>query len=295
MKQEQKTRILNFGSINIDHVYQVDHFVRPGETLPGLSYRRFAGGKGSNQSIALARAGARVHHAGRVGGDGAWVIDMLREAGVDTENVEVIDGPSGHAVIQVNPSGENAIIIHGGANREITERDARRVLSGFSDGDYLLLQNEISSMPEIMKIGAERGLKIVFNPAPMTADVPSCPLSLVGMFIINEVEGEELTGEREPDKIVGAMLDAWPRAATALTLGSRGVMYGDSERRLSVPAPKVSAVDTTAAGDTFIGYLLAGIVAGHGIEAALETACRAAAVCVTRPGAADSIPARDEL
>jgi ribokinase len=168
-------------------------------------------------------------------------------------------------------------------------------LSGFSDGDYLLLQNEISSMPEIMKVGAERGLGIVFNPAPMTKEVSSYPLSLVGMFVINEVEGEELTGEREPDKIVGAMLDAYPCAATALTLGSKGVLYGDPETRLSAPALKVSAVDTTAAGDTFIGYLLAGIVSGHGIETALETACRAAAICVTRPGAADSIPARDEL
>lgn len=288
-------RILSFGSLNIDHVYQVAHFVRPGETLSCMGYQQFCGGKGFNQSIALAYAGATVSHAGLLGGDGARLRDRLETSGVDTHFVESVDGPNGHAIIQVNPEGENSIIIHGGANRLLTKAYIDTVLGEFTSGDHVLLQNEINKIPEIMEQSAQRGLSIAFNPAPMHPDVLDYPLDRVSCFIINEIEGAELTGESEPDQILSAMKDAYPRAATVLTLGEKGVLFGDGTKTISVPAPVVEPVDTTAAGDTFIGYFLTDFIHRRDIETTLHTACRAAAICVTRPGAADAIPRRDEV
>ena len=288
-------QILNFGSLNIDHVYRVEHFVRPGETLSSTDYRVFMGGKGSNQSLALALAGAPVVHAGKLGSDGGWLKERLAGYGVDTALVEVGTGASGHAIIQVSASGENAIILHGGANREITAADAARVLASFGPGDWLLLQNEISAIPEIMRQAHNRGLTIAFNPAPMHTDVLAYPLELVRLFVVNEIEAAELSGEREPDRILGAMRQRYPGAATVLTLGSDGAAYAGPAGTFRVPAPKVTAVDTTAAGDTSIGYFLAELLRGADPRRALEVACRAAALCVTRPGAADSIPRRAEV
>lgn len=288
-------RILSFGSLNIDHVYQVAHFVRPGETLSCMGYQQFCGGKGFNQSIALAYAGATVSHAGLIGGDGARLRDRLETSGVDTHFVESVDGPNGHAIIQVNPEGENSIIIHGGANRSMSLAYINTVLGEFTSGDHVLLQNEINKIPEIMEQSAQRGLSIAFNPAPMHPDVLDYPLDRVSCFIINEIEGAELTGESEPDQILSVMKDAYPRAATVLTLGEKGVLFGDGIKTISVPAPVVEPVDTTAAGDTFIGYFLTDFIHRRDIETTLHTACRAAAICVTRPGAADAIPRRDEV
>ena len=288
-------KILNFGSLNIDHVYAVDHFVRPGESLACLDYRQFAGGKGSNQSMALALAGARVFHAGKLGRDGAWLKDTLAARGVDTSFVDIIDRPSGHAVIQVDREGENAIVLHGGANRCITAADAERALPGFEPGDVLLLQNEISATAAIMRRAARQGLRIVFNPAPMHDEVRTYPLELVSVFIVNEIEAQGLTGEADAGAVLEAMRRCYPAAAVVLTLGSRGAAYADADQTLTVPAETVTAVDTTAAGDTFIGYFLAELMQGHGPQAALQCACKAAAICVTRPGAADSIPSREEL
>lgn len=287
--------VLNFGSLNIDHVYTVEHLVRPGETLDSRDYRMFPGGKGSNQSFALARAGAPVAHAGKLGQDGAWLKEKLTADGVDTRFLEIIDGPSGHAIIQVDANGQNSIILHGGANKCVTAEDAESVISQFSEGDYLLLQNEISAVPDIMECGAKHGLKIVFNPAPMDTRGADYPLDRVSLFCLNEIEGSGLTGCTEADAILDAMRERYPDATTVLTLGEEGVRYSSPEKRINVPAEKVTAVDTTAAGDTFIGYLLAGIVRGESPEQFLETACRAATICVKRRGAADSIPYRKDL
>jgi ribokinase len=287
--------IINFGSLNIDHVYRVEHFVRPGETIGSLSYQQFAGGKGFNQSIALARAGAQVHHAGKIGGEGGWLLDMLREAGAQTEDVMQVEIPSGHALIQVEASGENAIILFGGANQSITDEDVDRVLARAAPGDYLLLQNEINNMDLILRRGAEQGLRMVFNPAPMTGAVLDYALEGVAIFIVNETEAEALTGATTPEAIVDAMHQRFPKAATVLTLGAAGAIYADGAERIRVPAVAVKAVDTTAAGDTFTGYFLAALAEGGSVEDALQLAARAAAICVTRPGAADSIPTRAEV
>jgi ribokinase len=283
-------KILNFGSLNIDHVYEVKEFARPGETIVCQRYNRFCGGKGLNQSIALSHARATVFHAGKIGQDGLMLKNRLQQSGVSTQFVETVEDVTGHAIIQVNREGENSIVIFGGANRKITALDAERVLAHFSSGDYLLLQNEISVISQIIQFGAQKGLRIVFNPAPMTPEVEEYPLDLVDLFIVNEIEGQALTSKSDPQEMLIAMRTRFPRAPTALTLGKQGVLYADAAATLRVPAVDVAVVDTTAAGDTFIGYLVAGLASELPVENALRTACKAAAWCVTKPGAADSIP-----
>jgi len=287
--------VLNFGSINIDHVYRVDHFVRPGETLNCRDYHRFAGGKGLNQSIALAQAGACVVHAGKLGAEDGWLKVLMEGRGVDTRFVEMVDGPSGHAVIQVNSAGENAIVIVGGANRLVDDHDVRRIVAGFGQGDYLLVQNEVSAVPRILQSAKAQGMTVVFNPAPMTPEVLDYPLDRVDLFIVNTVEAYGLTGESEPEQIMDVFLRRYPTASMVLTLGSRGAVYCDAQVRIHQPAEQVHAVDTTGAGDTFIGFFLAELIRTADPKQALAWAGRAAALCVTRHGAADSIPHRAEL
>lgn len=276
-------KVINFGSLNIDLVYRVHDFVRPGETISALSFSRFAGGKGLNQSIALARAGAQTLHAGAVGEDGGFLLETLRGSGVDCSSV-VIDAqvPSGHAMIQVADSGENAIVLFPGTNHRITSQSICQALSRAEAGDILLLQNEISSIPEIMREAAERRMRIFFNPAPMTDAVPDYPLELTDTLIVNETEWEALKGHPLPDGV-----------NVLKTLGARGAVYNDTIRVAAGKVDKV--VDTTAAGDTFIGYFIAEILREQGIETAMETASTASAWCIQRAGAAVSIPWRRDL
>ncbi len=289
--------ILVFGSLNIDHVYQVEHLVRPGETLPSTEYRRFQGGKGANQSVALARAGADVFHAGRIGPEGLWLRDAIAAEGADVTHVGLDDQPTGHAIIQVDPAGENSILLYGGANLTVTSDDAHYVLSHFGEGDWLLLQNEISSLPAILLEATERGLSVAFNPAPMTPEVLSYPLEGVSLFVVNQTEGAALAGTEDasPETVVRALQARFSKAAILLTLGEDGSLYARGGECIQTPAVAVDAVDTTAAGDTFIGYFLAELLAGESVTQSLVLASRAAALCVTRPGAAVSIPRRSEL
>ncbi len=290
-------KVLNFGSLNIDHVYCVDHFVRPGETLAGQTYRQFSGGKGFNQSVALGYAGVETYHAGKIGQDGLWLKEKLQQCGVHTDFLRIEDGSTGHALIQVNADGENAIILFGGANRHIASADIEVTLAAFAAGDFLLLQNEINAIPEIIRKANDQGMHIIFNPAPMSAEVLDYPLDLVDTFIVNEIEGVELCGERKAneDAVLAAMQVRFPGARVVLTLGSHGVRCREGDQIIVVPAEEVEPVDTTAAGDTFIGYFLAGIIQGINTQKALERACKAAAICVTRHGAADAIPRKDEV
>jgi len=289
-------KVLNFGSLNIDYFYEVEHIVRSGETIPSMKCRTSCGGKGLNQSIALAHAGAKVFHAGKVGQDGKLLIACLKTAGVNTSYIEVIKTkPSGHAIIQVDKNGQNSIIIEGGANQDIRKADVKRVLDHFKSGDCLLLQNEISSISEIINIAKKKGLTIFLNPAPMDKKVLNYPLDKVDYFIINEIEGRELTGEKNPKAIIKAMLKRFPRSVTILTLGVNGVIYNDHQTKIFVLAEKVTPVDTTAAGDTFIGYFIAQKLNGMTVENCLKIASRAAAICVTRRGAASSIPLKEEV
>ena len=288
--------VLNFGSINIDHVYRVDHFVVPGETLPSDSYQRLPGGKGFNQTVALARAGAAVSHAGRIGTDGIWLRDYLDALNVNTTHLNVSeDIPTGHAVIQVGPTGENAILLHGGANRCIAENDVDRVLEEAARaGDALLLQNEISAMPHLISSAADRGLQIVLNPAPMTRAVRDYALEHVDVLILNQVECEQLTGCSD-DTALDALAQRCPQAIVVQTLGEQGVRCRHGAETIAIPAVDAEAVDTTGAGDTFTGFFVAEWTRSGDVAKALQLGCSAAAICVSRVGAAVSIPTLDEL
>jgi len=287
-------KILNFGSLNIDYVYSVEHFVRPGETIKALNREVFCGGKGLNQSVALARASAEVYHAGRIGDEGKMLKDLLEDSGVKTEYIR-ISGATGHAIIQVDSFGENCIIINGGANREIDKPFINKVLKNFEKGDMLLLQNEINNIPYIMEAAYERGLQIAINPSPITEELLKYPFELVKWFIINRNEGELLTGESEPQKIADSLLSRYNNSAVILTLGSEGAVYIDGQQHLLQPSYKVKVVDTTGAGDTFAGYFLSGIAQGLSEKAAMLQASKAAAIAVTKKGAAISIPTLGEV
>ncbi len=296
-------KILNFGSANIDHVYKVPHFLKPGETMPADSYARFPGGKGFNQSVALARAGADVYHAGHVGADGAWLVDFLRKDGVNVDFLTVVDTPTGHGIIQVAPDGQNCILIEGGANQCLTKSDIRAALAGaaIGAGDVVLLQNETSCAAEIIRLAAATGAKVAFNTAPYSDSVADLPLDLVGLFIVNELEGAALAGMpgvKDGYRILNAIRSRFPEADVLLTLGAGGALYGRHEDRTNstmLPANSVKVVDTTAAGDTFIGYFLAALGEGALPLMALDRATRASAFSVSHAGAAPSIPHPGEL
>ena len=283
------SKILNFGSLNIDHVYQVEAFVRPGETISALGYARHPGGKGLNQSIALARAGTRVLHAGCIGVDGLFLKEFLEEDGVDCSLVNILEGaPTGHAVIQVSAQGENCIVICGGANQAIPSSLIETAAAKLSPGDIVLLQNEISCIPEIMRAASAAGARIFFNPAPFTAAVASYPLELLNTLIVNETEAEGLAHSGFDTLSCNVFL----------TRGSRGARYvpKGGGTPVEVPAVPVSkVVDTTAAGDTFIGYFLAGLARGEAVATAMSEASKAASWCVAHAGAAPSIPKRAML
>jgi len=287
-------KILNLGSLNIDHVYAVETFVRPGETIASTNYARFAGGKGLNQSIALGRAGATVIHAGKIGSDGEFLRDVLRDAGVDTGLIQTDTAATGHAIIQVAADGENAIIVEGGANHRIDEALIARALDCLEPGDWLLLQNEINDVAKILEAAKSRGARTAYNPAPMLPATKAYPLRLVDTLIVNETEGHAITGCVGAQAMTECLVSKY-RVNVVVTSGDRGAMFADFEGRVEQAAEHVNAIDTTAAGDTFIGYYLAAILEGNGPQAALRRGCAAAAICVTRNGAADSIPRREEV
>jgi ribokinase len=288
-------RVITIGSLNVDHVYQVDHFSRPGESLIAQGYRRFAGGKGANQSLAVARAGGRVLHFGKIGREGEWMLGPMKADGVDTSRIIVGDSPGGHAMIQVDPRGQNSIVVFGGTNQQLEPAEVDAVLALAAADDIVALQNEVNVSAHAMREAARRGLRICFNAAPFTDAIRGYPLELVTLFFINETEGEELTGRSEAEAIVFAMIAKYPHADVVLTLGKEGALWGRGMERERVGAVDVTVVDTTGAGDTFIGYALAGLCEGMPMQRALQLATRAAAVCVSRAGAAASIPYRREL
>ncbi len=288
-------KILNFGSLNVDYVYTTDHIVRGGETTASHHMEIFPGGKGLNQSIALSRAGLPVCHAGLIGDDGDLLLETLNENNVDTQFVGKIPGRGGHTVIQVDKNAQNAILLFGGSNRAVTPEYADSVLENFSEGDLLLLQNEISALPYIIDVAFSRGMKIWLNPSPLDDGIFTCDLKKVSGFFLNEIEGEQLTGSSDPETILDLITEKYPDASVVLTLGENGAWYSDSKTRAFCPAEKADAVDTTAAGDTFTGYFLRGMLDGLSPKEALHLAAKAAAITVSRPGASPSIPTYQEV
>ncbi|MDR0395748.1 MAG: ribokinase [Oscillospiraceae bacterium] len=287
--------LLVFGSVNIDEVYHVDRFARDGETIASLSYARHEGGKGLNQSIALAKAGQAVRFAGAVGEDGAYLLDYLNEYGVDASRARVTGTPTGRAIIQVDASGRNCIILYAGANQEVTPDMIDSALEGMGEGDAILAQNEISRVDYVIEAASRRGLRIFFNASPLTRDMDALGLDRVSVFLVNEIEGRGLTGRDDPEGMLDAMLERYPRTSVLLTLGDKGAVYADGSRRVSQAAIPVEAIDSTGAGDTFTGYFLQAELSGERIETALRRAAQAASIAVGRPGAGRSIPYADEV
>lgn len=294
-------KVLCFGSLNIDYTYKVPHFVKKGETLASERLQVFGGGKGLNQSVALAKAGTEVYHAGSIGQDGMFLLDMLKDAGANTDFVKILDTVrTGNAIIQNDKSGDNCIILYGGANQAITREQVDEVMSHFESGDYLVLQNEINELGYIVEKAHEKGMIIVLNPSPMNEKILALPLDVINYFILNEVEaaqilGKEDKGEESWEQIADDLLKKFPQATIVLTMGSEGSVFKNQKETVCQSIYKVQAVDTTAAGDTFSGYFIGGILGGLSEKEAMDQASKASAIAVTRKGAAPSIPLLAEV
>jgi ribokinase len=269
--------IFNLGSINIDHVYRVAHLPGPGETISDIGYASGLGGKGVNQSLAAAAMGAVVHHIGAVGADGGWIVERLVAAGIDVRDLAEVEAATGHAVVCVDTAAENQIVIHGGANRALTLAQIDRALARTGAGaqagagDWFLAQNETNLVAEGFARAKALGLKTAYAAAPFDAGAAAGLIGVVDLLAVNEVEAGQLAGH------LGTAVEDLPVPELLVTLGARGARY------------------TTGAGDTFLGAFLAARVGGAGPEAALRQASAAAAIQVTRPGAADAIPAAGEV
>ena len=284
--------IWNFGSINADHFYDVPHLPAPGETLAATAYRIGLGGKGANQSVAAARAGAEVRHIGAVGQDDAWAIDRLAQYGVKTDHIARVNVATGHAVIYVAASdGENSIVIYPGANAAIELGAVKDALEAAATGDLLLMQNETGVQRAVAEVAKARGLRLIYSAAPFDADAVRDVLPYINTLIVNEVEARQLSAALDTG------INALPVANVVVTLGSDGAVWHDigAGTEARVAAIRVTPVDTTGAGDTFAGYLAAGLDAGLTVKDAMGRAAAAAALKVTRPGTADAIPSSDDV
>ncbi|MEA4889343.1 MAG: ribokinase [Clostridiaceae bacterium] len=289
--------VINFGSLNIDYVYTMDHFIRPGETYTADRLDIFPGGKGLNQSIAVARAGGHIGHVGCIGREGGFLLDFLAADQVDVSGVSTLACSNGHAIIQVDKHGENCIILYSGANRNQPDDFVPAAAARLNGSEIVLFQNETDGIAEMMCLAKDKGCRIALNPAPMDERALALPLNLVDYLIVNEGEGAALLGYDaasgcdQPDRILEQLAQRYPQARIILTLGGRGMLFAWRTTRLDLPAWHAGpVVDTTAAGDTFIGTYLALIDNNQDDPAALSMAVKAAGLTVTRAGAASSIP-----
>jgi ribokinase len=287
--------VYNFGSINIDHVYRVPHFVRPGETMTSDAYQQVLGGKGANQSIALGRANCMIKHVGCIAQSDSKLLKTLQDSGVDTSLVSLGDTPTGHAIIQVNNEAENAIVLFAGANHQINESQIDQVLSQATSNDWVLLQNETNNIDVIIERAKHYAIPVAFNPAPMDAELVKPLIDSVDLLIVNEVEAMDLCGVDSVEEAQQQLQKNYPSLKIILTLGRQGVRHIYQNDVIEVAAFNVEAVDTTAAGDTFIGYCLAGLQSPLSIEQVLRQACAASAICVTKAGASSAIPTLSQV
>lgn len=287
--------VVNFGSLNIDHVYAVDYFCRAGETIHTKSYTQNAGGKGLNQSIAVSRSGQKVHHAGLLGPEGTRLAELLSGSGVDLRYLKHTDVPQGHAVIQVQPDGQNCIFLYGGSNQAVTPQEIDEVLMQLNAGDYLLLQNEIANLTYLLRAAARRGLRVVLNASPISDELLNADLSGVDWLVVNEIECAAMAGCGDAQAGYETLKQRYPSLGILLTLGSEGSVSWKDGTEVRQCAYPVKAVDTTGAGDTFMGYFVGCLAQGMERQTAMQYASMASAISVTRPGAAASIPLMDEV
>ena len=288
-------KVLNFGSLNIDYVYSVKHFVQPGETLSINELQINSGGKGLNQSVALSRAGIETWHAGYIGQEGQFLREELDAYHVHTEYLGTSNQKNGHAIIQVDSAGQNCILVYPGTNGILTMEYVEEVLSHFTADDVVLLQNETNLVGEIMEAAAAKNMRIAFNAAPIQENVKNYPIHKVRWLFVNEIEGGVLSGESTPEKIIETLRKAYPQTEVILTLGKDGCIWAGENGIQYCSACRVQAVDTTAAGDTFTGFFLRGVLDPDPAISPLTLATVASAIAVTRTGAAKSVPTVQEV
>lgn len=287
-------KILCYGSLNLDYVYEVEHFVAPGETLASKNMKLHCGGKGLNQSIAAARAGGQVYHAGKLGSNGEPLKELLKSEGIDVRYLRSSALPNGHAIIQVDSSGQNSILLYAGSNHDQTKSEIDETLKDFSDGDYLILQNEINELPYLIETAFKKNLTVVFNPSPITKELFKYPINKISLLILNETEGKELSNKTEPEEIINALYEKFG-TDVLLTLGKDGAVYYNGCEKIYQGVYETKIVDTTAAGDTMTGYFIQMLASGKTPEQALMLASKAAAITISRAGAAPSIPTLKEV
>lgn len=288
-------KVLVIGSMNLDYVFQVDHTVATGETESATTMGVFVGGKGINQSVALVKAGVQVYLGGAVGEDGQPFFDVCKEYDVNSDYICRTKGKTGHTFIQIDKDTKNSLIVYGGANLQLTKEYIDDTLAQFSKGDMIVLQNEVNLLPYIVDRASEKGMTVVMNPSPFNSKLDDVDLHKVDIFFLNELEGMQMTGTDVPNEMLDVLIKEYPGAKTVLTLGEEGAIYADANQRIKEPAFPVKAIDTIAAGDTFTGYFLAGLVEGMDISDILKMSAKASAIAVSRNGAVPSIPYRHEL
>jgi ribokinase len=291
-------KYLVFGSLNIDLIFSVDHIAAPGETINSRALERSAGGKGANQAAALAKAGMEVYMAGKIGGDGDFLLELLGSYGVRTGHVLRWGGSTGQAIIQVDRSGQNAIVLYGGGNAALREEEIGQILKDFDRGDMVLLQNEIPLTAALMRAASGRGMRVCLNPSPFDGRIAGLPLELADLLIVNEIEAAGLAGRAvsgDPAPVLEELALRFPRAEIILTAGREGAYYACGSLRARGEVVDLPVADTTGAGDTFTGFFLAARQRGCGVAESLGLACKAASIAVSRKGAMASMPFAGEV
>ncbi|MBR3348742.1 MAG: ribokinase [Solobacterium sp.] len=288
-------KILNFGSLNLDYTYGVNRFVKPGETMSAKTHSVNTGGKGLNQSVALARAGGEVYHAGCYGKGGESLAAFLNDSGVHTQFLRRVDEYQGNAFIQVNEEGENCIILYGGSNQCITKKQIGETLSHFEEGDWLVLQNEINLNEEIVEAAYEKGLKIVLNPSPYDEKIAKIDFGKLHWLFVNEIEAEQIYGFTNITATWEKLHEEYPQLSLLVTLGEEGSIAFTKEETVTENAFCLTVEDTTGAGDTYSGYMIAALSEGRCLKECMERASIAAGISVSRKGAAASVPSAAEV
>lgn len=281
--------IFNLGSINVDHFYQVPHLPEPGETVVSDDYTYGLGGKGANQSVAAACGGAKVVHIGAIGANAKWTREKLESFGIESDHIATLDMPTAHAVIYVDMVGENAIVISGGANLAQDEALITIALDDSVAGDFCLLQNETNKVAFTAELAKEKGLRVVYSAAPFDAAKTAQILPFIDILVLNEIEARQLADA------LGVTAAHLPVAEVLVTKGARGAEFRSGGQEISVPAFAVEPVDTTGAGDTYLGFFIAGLDASMDAKGAMTFAAAAAALQVTRQGTTEAIPSLKDV
>lgn len=292
------------GSINLDMNAYVERFPRPGETLHGHRFTTGYGGKGANQAVMTARLGGQVSMVGRVGDDifGQDMRRNLANEGIRTDFIFESQGvSSGVAVITIEETGQNNIVVIAGANGLVTPADVERAQSAIAGAQVLLCQMEVPMAANLaaLRLARAAGVTTIFNSAPVSSEVPEEAYQLADIFCPNESEAELLTGiavhTLDDARLAAEVILERGAKSALITLGARGALYVTAEADLHIPVAPVTAVDTTGAGDAFVGSLAYFLAAGHPIERAIARANAIAAVSVQAPGTQTSYPRRDQL